>query len=291
MYSRRLRQLVGALGGQTCEELDQVAAGELPFEWVSHHLVAGLEGEDSVAEVLERADIGRSENLALEDREVDLDLIQPAGVNRQMDEHEVGVRILNTLGRHVGAMRATVVDHPEDTAGRALGFLGHDLGHQTVEGLDTGRGLQPPEELGAMDVPGSQISAGAATRVLVLDQHRMPWVGGDRGTAAEAGLNGSLLIGRDHELISLEPPAFELARVEVEHTRRSGFEVGVARKDPAAVGPGLVEPAPDGGAGDLRNQPSADHFGLDVGDLEPREWQAEPGGPLPGDGLYGDHQL
>src|SRR2546423_9383410 len=153
MYSRRLRQLVGALGGQTCEELDQVAAGELPFEWVSHHLVAGLEGEDSVAEVLERADLGRSENLALEDREVDLDLIQPAGVNRQMDEHEVGVRILNTLGRHVGALRATVVDQPEDTPGRALGLPRPNPGPPNGGGLATRRGLRPPDEPGALDGP------------------------------------------------------------------------------------------------------------------------------------------
>lgn len=46
-----------------------------------------------------------------------------------------------------------------------------------------------------------------------------------------------------------------------------------------------------GHAGDLRDETPVDHLGLNVGDVQPRERQAEPGREFTGDGLDSDDQL
>ncbi|HEY8868733.1 MAG TPA: hypothetical protein VIM30_05035 [Candidatus Limnocylindrales bacterium] len=73
MYSRRLGERVGAVQSQACERFGEVCPGEPPFEWLGEDLVADLEGEDPSGEVVERGGVGRREDLALEDAEVDLD--------------------------------------------------------------------------------------------------------------------------------------------------------------------------------------------------------------------------
>jgi hypothetical protein len=67
--------------------------------------------------------------------------------------------------------------------------------------------------------------------------------------AARQRLQLGLLVGADHELARMQPPALEAAGVEVEHPAGPGLEVGVAREDPRALLPRLeravVQPAPD----------------------------------------------
>ena len=72
------------------EEASQVVARELPFEGASDQLVVVLEAEDTSRDGFARGEVGGREGFALKDREVDLDLIEPAGVLGQMDEGEVG---------------------------------------------------------------------------------------------------------------------------------------------------------------------------------------------------------
>ena len=90
-FSRRGPEAGLLLQGEPRQKLDQVGAGELPLERPSHLLVAGLEGQDALAEVVERGGIAGSQHLALQDREVDLDLVDPACVDRQVDDNEVGI--------------------------------------------------------------------------------------------------------------------------------------------------------------------------------------------------------
>src|SRR5579859_5656343 len=113
--------------------------------------------------------------------------------------------------------------------------------------------------------------------------------------AADTGLDRSFLVGRNHELVWLQLPAFEFAGIEVEGPPGLGREVGVTGEDPAAVGPGFDgvfdEPAPDGGPRDLGHQATFDDLRLDVGDVKPGEGKAEFGGQLTGDRLDGDDDL
>src|SRR5450759_2124479 len=294
MYSRRLRQLVGTSRRQAVEEPGQIGSGELPLERPGEVLVAVLEGEDPGSELLERGGVGRGEDLALEDAEVDLDLVEPARVDREMDGHEARVRFDEPSNGGLAAVRAAVVEDPEDTPRRAIRLGGHDLADEPAERLDAGPWLTAAEELGPMDVPGGKVLERPAALVLELDEHRMPRVRGDRRVAADASLDARLLVGADDELIALERAALPLAGVEVEHARRLALEVRVARKDPAAVGPGLdcvlAEPAPDSRVGDRADEPAPDHLGPDVGHVEPAERKAQAGRQLTRDRLDGDHE-
>src|SRR5262249_435223 len=124
---------------------------------------------------------------------------------------------------------------------------------------------------------------------------RMVGVRGGRQVAANPRLDRSFLIARDHEFIRLELAAFELACVEVEHARRLELEVGVAREDPAAVGPGLdrvlVKPGPDGHIGDGGGQAGVDRVRVDVGDVQAGKRESEPGRQLTSDRFDDDDQL
>ena len=77
-------------------------------------------------------------NLAFDDGEVDLDLIEPAGVNWRVNDDQVGPSLPQPFLTRETAMRGTVVDNPEDSVGRTIGSLGHDLVDETVEWRDSG---------------------------------------------------------------------------------------------------------------------------------------------------------
>jgi len=73
MYSRRGSERSGVLLGQSREELGEIGSRVAPLERLGEDLVVGLEGEDARLELVERGGIGRCEDLALQDAEVDLD--------------------------------------------------------------------------------------------------------------------------------------------------------------------------------------------------------------------------
>ena len=52
----------------------------------SRPLIVELEGEEALFEFGQRSEIVRGEDLSLNDREVDLNLIEPTGVDRSVDE-------------------------------------------------------------------------------------------------------------------------------------------------------------------------------------------------------------
>lgn len=63
-----------------------------------------------------RDGIGRREDLALEDAEVDLDLIEPAGVDR----YQPWTRLSETGDGGLTPMRTAAVEHPKDAPRRAI---------------------------------------------------------------------------------------------------------------------------------------------------------------------------
>ena len=80
-----------ARGVESFEEAVEVVAGELPFERLGDPLVVSCEGEQSLLDGGEVAEVVGLQHLALHDREVDLDLVDPACVDRQVDDNEVGI--------------------------------------------------------------------------------------------------------------------------------------------------------------------------------------------------------
>src|SRR5215472_8339713 len=118
MYSCRLGLPSCLLGRQALEELGEIGAGELPLERPRPDLVVGLEGEDLSSKVIEGGRVRRREDFALEDREVNFHLIQPAGVEGQVHGHQVLVSFLQASdSSHRGT---AAVEHPEDAASGAI---------------------------------------------------------------------------------------------------------------------------------------------------------------------------
>ncbi len=147
-----------------------------------------------------------------------------------MDQPQGGPAVFEPVDAGLAAVGGAVVDHPEHPAGRGVGLAGHHLLDEPVERLDARGVFAAAEHLGAVHVPGGQVGQRAAAGVFVLDTHRPArrrWGG---GVLADAGLDGGLLVGGDHELVAPQRRVVEAAGVEVEDTGRLGTEVGVAIK-------------------------------------------------------------
>jgi hypothetical protein len=63
---------------EALDEVPKVPAGELPLEGTSDLLVMVLEAQDAVFELVGGGEVVGRQHLPLEDREVDLDLVEPA---------------------------------------------------------------------------------------------------------------------------------------------------------------------------------------------------------------------
>ena len=75
----------------------QIAACEGPFERRRRPLIVELKGEETLFEIGQGREIVWGEDLSLNDREVDLNLIEPTGMGRSMDEDGVGCDLKHNL--------------------------------------------------------------------------------------------------------------------------------------------------------------------------------------------------
>jgi len=62
-------------------EFAEVGPGEFPFEGGGDGLVVALEAQESGFNILERGEVVGNEGFTLNDRKIDLDLVEPAGVD------------------------------------------------------------------------------------------------------------------------------------------------------------------------------------------------------------------
>ena len=261
----------------------------MPCEGLGDVLVVLLEAQQAGLDLGEGREVVGGEHLALHDREVDLDLVEPTGMDRTMHRHEGRIGGLQATDAGGAAVRGAVVHDPEDAAGVPIGRLGHDLGDESLEGRDPGRGLAAAEELGAVDIEGGQVGPGAATRVLVFDPRRPPGTGRDGGVPSEPRLDAGLLVGADHEVRGVEGCPLPLAGVQVENAPRLGRERGIARENPHPVLPGadgiLGEPAPHGGAAHGGHEARPGGLAGKVGATQPGQGESPGGGQFTGEGF------
>src|SRR5713101_263017 len=272
-----------------CEEGNEVGTGELPLERRSNLLVVFLEPKESVFELRQRGEVVRGEHLALDDGEIDFDLVEPAGMNGTVNGNDVAVGSLQTTHAGATAMGRAVVHDPEDPASGFVGWLAHHVGHQFLEGDDAGGRFAAAEELHAVNVHRGQVRPGPAALILVLDARGPMRTGRPGGMHAAARLNAGLLVRGDHEIVAPQRLALPAAGVEVKNAPRLHTEVRVARKDPAPMLPGadgiLTEPAPHRLVADGGDQPAAFDLAGDVGATQARQWQTARGGQFAGDRL------
>ena len=71
------------------DEVGEISTAEFPLEGLGDGLVVLLEPKQTVLDISERREIVWGQSLPLDDGEVDLDLVEPARVDRAVDEHEI----------------------------------------------------------------------------------------------------------------------------------------------------------------------------------------------------------
>ena len=142
---------------QSLREESQVVPGEHPLEGCSGLLVATLEGDEAVRDLGKVLEVVRGEDLALDDAEEDLDLVQPRSVNGQLDEGRVRPSVGEASAGRLAPVAAAVVDHPEHPPGALVGLCRHHLGDEAAEGHDARLLLATPQDLGPVHVPGGQV--------------------------------------------------------------------------------------------------------------------------------------
>src|SRR5215212_233691 len=251
----------------------EVGLGVAPVERGGGLLVAALEGQQASFDLVQVGEVVGRQHFALHDGEVDLDLVQPGSVHRQVDQAQVPPAAFQPVDRGLAAVGAAIVDDPKHSLGRGVGLGGHDLGDQPAERVDASGGLAAAEQVGVVDIPGGQIRQRSAAVVFVLDAHTARWACWPGRMAAAARLDLGFLIGRQHVLVVAQQLALEEALVQVQNPAGLGGEVWGPREDPRVVPPRLDgilgQPAAQRRGRDRLDQPAAD-------DLSPQLLKAPP---------------
>src|SRR5947208_1641856 len=157
--------------GYALQEVLEVVAGEGPVEGVGNGVVAVLEGGQPSGDGGRIEKVVGVDHFSLYYREVDLHLVEPRGVNGQVDELEGGPFSFEAVDSGLPPMGAAVVHYPEHPLGAGVGLGCHHLFRQPPRGDDPGRVLATAEHLGPMHVVGGQVGHRSFALVLVLDTH------------------------------------------------------------------------------------------------------------------------
>src|ERR1700745_2837590 len=211
-----------------------------------------------------RLEIVGRDNFALNDRKVDLHLVEPTGMVRSMNRNNRRPAGLQSSDALLTAVHGAIIDDPEHTFGRAIGLLVHDLSDQTIKGLDPVPGCAAAEDFSAPDVPGGEVDLGSLAFILVLDASGKGRGGRKRRVFPTSCLNTRLFVSAKYKILRTQGLSLPNTLVEVEDRSHLFQEQRTGRENPASITPRskgvLAEPAPDGGSADLRYQPLSENF-------------------------------
>lgn len=229
----------------------------------------------------------RCKNLTLDDGEVNLDLVQPAGMDWPVNQDKIGMASPEPLGSRRSSVSRTIIHDPEDPSSVAVGSPLHGLVHKPIERSDPVFRFAATEKFCPMNVPGRQVGPSAESAIFMLDSHSGTRPRGQGGVFPASRLDARLLVGAEDELIWAQPAALPMAVIEVENTAGFLSEVGVAGEYPATMLPGtdgiLIEPPPDGGIADGCHETGSADMGAEFSDTPSRQRQIVNGGELTGE--------
>lgn len=114
----------------------EIVARESPLEGLGDFLVVVLEAKDTLGEIFQGCEVVRVKCFTGEDGEVDLDLVEPAGVRGKMDEAEPGVLRAQTCHSSVPPVNRAVINDPEDARRGSVGLFGHDGLDEPIKGFN-----------------------------------------------------------------------------------------------------------------------------------------------------------
>jgi len=167
-------------------------------------------------------------------------------------------------------MGRAVVGDEEHTAGGAIRLLVHDLRDKALESSDAVLAFAAAEQLGPMHVPGGEVGQRAGTSVFMLDIDRAMGGGRQRAVHAPPSLNAGLLVSTQNVIARPQCCSFPTAQVKVKDATSLAGKLWVAWEYPAAMMPRpqrvLAEPAPEGGATNLRDDAARHRLVAQFGD-------------------------
>ena len=257
---------------QPNHEAPQVVPGVFPLEGLGTLLVTNLKGQDAILQFEDRLDVVGRKDLALQDGEVDLDLVEPAGVDRKENRLEAGPDSLKSDDGGIPAMHRAIVEDEEDTMGRPVRWLRQDLRDESIEGRNAGPGLAATEEPGPMHVPSGEVGQRTTPLVFMFDPRRLARPSRPRGMGPYPRLDAGLLVSTQDIFVRTQRVPVPLAVVEVQNPVGLRLEVRIAGEDPGAMIPGaqgvLLQPTPHRTPTDLGHDPSRHDFASDLGGTE-----------------------
>lgn len=272
------------VGGELGEEFVEVLSGELPLERASSLLVVRLESEEAILHLCEVGEVVGGKDGPLDDREVDFDLVEPAGVDGRMNLNGIGVPVSKTLDGWLTTMGRTIVGHPEDPTGRSIGFLGHDLIDQTVKPRNASARFASSEHFGAMNIPSGDVGQGTTPLVFMFDASGSAWCGRQGGNQAMASLDAGLFVRADHVFVRKQWDTVPETVVQVQHHAGLLFKARVPRPDPTAIAPradGIrTEPSPNRRTTDRSHNATLDRVPCDLRAGKTRKRQPQVFGQL-----------
>ena len=272
----------------------QVLAGELPLERTSGGAIVILEAQQSILQFGEGAKVVGRECLALNDGEVHLDLVEPAGMHRGMHRDDRGPASLQAFDTRLTAVRGAVIHDPEHSRGAAVGRLFHDLCDEALEGDDAGLFFAAAKDLGGSYIPSGDIGPSTAALILVFDAHLALRSRGESRVDAATSLDAGLLVGGEDAIGRTQGLAFPLTLVQIEHAAGLVLKGRIAWEDPSAMRPRtdciLTQPAPQRRLPDRGDEAPLDDLAADLRYAPARERHLRLVGELTGERFNRDDE-
>src|ERR1017187_4766680 len=126
----------------------EVCAGKFPLERFGDLFIEVVESQEAVGYLGQAGELIRGEHLSLDDGEINLHLVEPTGMNGQMDQDQVAVFSLEPPHGGGTPMGGAIIHNPENPVRLPIGLLFHDLLDQPTKRFDAGRGFATAKHLG-----------------------------------------------------------------------------------------------------------------------------------------------
>ena len=258
------RRLASSLARRACRSLRE----KVHLKRRCRPLVVELKGKEALLEIRQGSEVIRGEDLSLNDRKVNLNLIEPTRVGWSVDEDGVRPLGAETVGSFLTPMSGAVVHDPEAAPCGLVGLLAHDFADEAIHRRDAILELASTEDLGAMDVPSGQVDPGTPSKVFVFNPRWTIRGGRQSRLFRVSSLDTRLFVGGEDKFVSAQWGTLPNALVQIEDGTGFVGEIGITRKDPASMLPrtqGIaIEPAPQRSSADLCDEALRNHVLADL---------------------------
>ena len=105
----------------------EVCAGKFPLKRLSDLFIELLEGQEPVSHLGEAGEVIGREDLSLDHGEINLHLVEPTGMDGQMDQDQVGIISLESPHGGRSTMGGAIIHNPKDPWRLPIRLLFHDL--------------------------------------------------------------------------------------------------------------------------------------------------------------------